>query len=197
MTDSNGTRKTTVLGLDEAILGMAGREKRTLVAGDAIMTQVYINGTGKTSLGGLDEINYVIAAKAQKKLAAGRPEWATYGDALRAVAMDEPDLFLTKARLELDAVHRNEIIYFDCINGQLVNPAVMQDGQLVPLESPLDSAPLNPAITPEQEMAIRVASKMNRIAASDGRKLTYTQAVRLVASENPNLLRRRERATLR
>jgi len=61
--------------------------------------------------------------------------------------------------------------YFDVSpTGQLLNPAVMQGGKLMPLDSPLDTAPLNPNITADQEMAIRVASKMARVALSDGRR---------------------------
>jgi len=152
---------------------------------------------GKTVLAGLHEVNAVIARKVEAKMAAGRSEWATYDAALRAVALEEPDLFLTLARLQLDAEYRDQSIYFDFIDGQLVNPAVMQGGVLIPIPSPLDRTPLNPVIGPEEEMAIRIASKTIRVLASEGMRLPYVEAVRLVASENPNLMRRRNRAASR
>lgn len=154
--------------------------------------------TKKTVLGGLGEINAVIDRKVQRKIAGGREGQTTYPGALAAVAMEEPDLFLTRARLELDGTYRGQSIYFDISpTGQLVNPAVIQGGKLMPLNSPLDTAPLNPNITADQEMAIRVASKMARVALSDGRRMSYRDALTRVGSENPNLLRRRQKATLR
>jgi len=153
---------------------------------------------GKTEVGGLDELNSIIARKAQQKMNAAQQGCDTYAGALAAVAMEEPDLFLTRARLEIDATYRGQTIYFDVSpTGQLVNPAVLWGGKLVPIPTPLDTAPINPNLTPDQEMAIRVASKMARVLASEGRQLPYKGALMLVASENPNLMRRRERATLR
>jgi len=157
----------------------------------------------KSTLNGLAELNAVIDRKVQQKMSGGRPGEVSYKGALVAVALEEPDLFLTKARLELDATYRNSTIYFDLSpSGQLVNPAVMQSGglqgggKLVPLASALDTTPLNPYITPDQEMAIRVASKM-KVAMSDGRRLSYKEAALRVASENPNLMRRRQNGSLR
>ncbi len=157
------------------------------------MTEVPV--TNKTALGGLNEINRVIDAKVQQKMRSDGS--ISYAAALVAVATAEPDLFLTRARLELDAAYRNQTIYFDYINGQLVNPAVMQGGKMMPVPTPLDTTPINPNISPDQELAIRVASKMARVAASEGRRLTYSKALRLVGSENPNLLMRQQRTYLR
>jgi hypothetical protein len=157
----------------------------------------------KSTLNGLDELIAVIDRKAQQKMAGGRRGEVSYKGALVAVALEEPDLFLTKARLELDATYRYSTIYFDVSpSGQLINPAVMQSGgpqgggKLVPLPSPLDTTPLDPNMTPDQEMAVRVASQM-KVAMSDGRRPTYREAALRVASENPNLMRRRERGSLR
>jgi hypothetical protein len=161
------------------------------------LTQTYIEGVEKTALGGLDEINAVIAAKARKKMDAAAPGCANYAGALAAVAMEEPDLFLTRARLELDASYRNQTIYFDYLNGQLVNPAVLAGGKLSPIPTPLDTTTISPSISPDQEMAIRVASKMARVQMSDGTRLSYTRSLALVASENPRLARRRNAAQAR
>ena len=158
------------------------------------MTPVSV-GLGKTAVGGLDELNAIIARKAQRKMDAAQQGCGTYAGALAAVAMEEPDLFLTRARLELDATYRYQTIYFDVSpSGQLVNPAVLWGGKLVPIPSPLDTTPLNPNLTPDQEMGVRVASKMGKLVASTGRHPTYRQALLLVGSENPNLLLRRQRA---
>jgi len=152
---------------------------------------------GKAAVGGLKEINSIIDRKAQAKMNAAQKGCDTYAGALYAVAMEEPDLFLTRARLEIDAAYRDQTIYFDVApSGQLVNPAVLWGGKLVAIPSPLDTTPINPNLTPDQEMAVRVASKMTKIQASE-RRLAYAQVVQLVGSENPNLLRRRERACLR
>jgi hypothetical protein len=151
---------------------------------------------GMTAVGGLDELNSIIASKARDKMKAAQQGCDTFAGALAAVAREEPDLFLTRARLEVDATYRNQTIYFDYVGGQLVNPCVFWGGKMVPIPSPLDTAPINPNLTPEQEMAARVASKMNKVMLSEGRKLPYAEAVRLVASENPHLIRRRERITL-
>ncbi|MGB9456957.1 MAG: hypothetical protein WCB12_12995 [Bryobacteraceae bacterium] len=91
----------------------------------------------------------------------------TYSQALLAVAAEEPELFQTKARMELDQVNRQQSIYFDYVNGQLVNPAVLENGSLKPLNSPLDTTTIPPDASPDQEIALRVARQARQIAASD------------------------------
>jgi len=111
-------------------------------------------------------------------------------EALLAVAQETPELFLTRARMQLNQIASRQSIYFDFVNGQLVNPAVMENGMLKPLDAPaLDTTGvIAPGSTANQELAMRVAQKMQRLAAS-GVTTTYTDALRLVASEHPTLTR--------
>jgi hypothetical protein len=146
----------------------------------------------------------------------------TYPDALYAVALENPSLFLTKARLELDRyLFQGKSIYFDYVDGELVNPATLENGVLTPIDdSPLsDTKPISPNLSPSQEIAVRVAGKMQKLAAAaklaaseepeggssrlvasnarirpkspklrePGGPLRYSEAMRLIAAENPNL----------
>jgi hypothetical protein len=143
----------------------------------------------KKTIGKLAEINDYIERAVQTKMAEGREGLTTYNDCLFAVAKQQPDLFLTRARLQV--TDPSQSVYFDrSPSGQLINPCVYQGGMLVPLDSPLDTRPVDVNLTPDQELALRVASKMTKVAASDGPKFTYREALLLVASENPNLRRR-------
>jgi hypothetical protein len=119
----------------------------------------------------------------------------SYNDALFAVAKEQPQLFLTKARLELGRINYDEAIYFRWVNGQLVNPAVMMEGGgFRALDSPLDIRVL-PGANLEQEIALRVAAKMQQLVASAKGPLSYGDAMRLVGRECPELTRLWQRST--
>ena len=151
--------------------------------------------SSEVGVGGLDGLNALIHQKALRKLNSGEPGCTDYFAAVRAVAIEEPALFLTRARLELDAKYRNQTIFFEkSASGQLINPAVLQDGVLVPIPAPIDTAPVIPYLNADQEMAMRVADKMNRMAASSGAHLSYAEVFKMVASECPNLMARRGRS---
>jgi hypothetical protein len=132
---------------------------------------------------GLPDIDSWIEREVYPKQQAGMSRAA----ALAAVAQENPGLFLTKARLELNREFGNRPIYFDLVDDQLVNPRVQDwDGTMKPLDSPLDIRALPQGSTADQEIALRVAEKMASLAAS-GQQIGYGQALKLVASENPRL----------
>jgi len=146
-------------------------------------------------VGGLKELNAIIERKVMTLMNSAQPGCNSYSGALQILAMREPELFLTRARLELDAEYREATIYFErSASGQLINPAVLQGGKLVPIPAPIDKAPINPSLTEDQELAVRIAGKMNKMVASLGRRPSYTEALKLVASECPNLMARRATA---
>jgi len=149
-------------------------------------------------VGGLKELNAIIERKVMALMNSAQPDCNSYSGALRTLAIKEPELFLTKARLDLDAKYRGATIYFErSASGQLINPAVLQDGKLVPIPAPIDTIPINPVLTEDQELAVRIADKMNKMVASLGRGSSYTEALKLVASECPNLMARRATAARR
>jgi hypothetical protein len=117
-------------------------------------------------------------------------EELSYNAALLKVAREQPDLFLTMARLELGGFKSDESVYFDLQDGMLVNPRVMRDGRFVFLDSPLDVRALPAGSSAAQEIALRVAQKMQKSLTASGRSpMSYGDALRLVASECPRLAR--------
>ncbi len=111
--------------------------------------------------------------------------------ALQTIAKEYPELFLTKARLELDqqVTYGEKSVFFTFVDGQLVDPRVQEsDGTMRPLDSPLDTRAISPNSSADQEIALRVAAKMAQLAAS-GRGVSYGEAMKLVASECPRLAR--------
>ena len=117
-------------------------------------------------------------------------EEISYNAALLKVAKEQPDLFLTLARLELTGFKSDESVYFDLQDGILVNPRVIREGRSVLLDSPLDVRALPAGSSAAQEIALRVAQKMQKtLAASEGSPMSYGEALRLVAHECPRLAR--------
>ena len=117
-------------------------------------------------------------------------EEISYNAAMLKVAKEQPDLFLTLARLELGGVRSDESVYFTLQDGILVNPRVIRDGRSVLLDSPLDVRALPAGSSAAQEIALRVAQKMQKsLTASGGSPMSYGDALRLVASECPRLAR--------
>ncbi len=121
---------------------------------------------------------------------AQQGEEISYNAALLKVAKEQPDLFITLARLELGGFRSDESVYFDLQDGVLVNPRVIRDGRSVLLNSPLDVRALPTGSSIAQEIALRVAQKMQKtLAASEGNPMSYGEALRLVAHECPRLAR--------
>ena len=117
-------------------------------------------------------------------------EEISYNAALLKVAKEQPDLFLTMARLELGGNTSDESVYFTLQDGILVNPRVIRGGASVFLDSPLDVRALPAGSSAAQEIALRVAQKMQKsLTASGGSPMSYGDALRLVASECPRLAR--------
>jgi hypothetical protein len=134
---------------------------------------------------GLPDINSWIEREVYAKQQGGM----SHSAALMAVAKENPGLFLTKARLELNRQYGSRSIYFDLVDGQLVNPRYQDEsGAMVPIDSPLDVRALPPGSTIDQEIALRVAEKMQKLAAS-GAPIAWSEAMALVGSECPNLRR--------
>jgi hypothetical protein len=155
--------------------------------------KVLIDSDGRVIVTGLDSINSIIEQKVQEKLRSGRLDCQTYNNALRVVAMEFPQLFLSRALMEIDGAYRHETIYFDVSpSGLLINPKILKDFKLVPIPSPLDMEPISSVLTPEQELAVRVADKMQKVSMSERE---YGKALLMVSRENPNLMRRRAKET--
>jgi hypothetical protein len=184
-------------GLDETLVGVArevtiqrrGTQNgtRRLAASEELARRLDVTGQ-RAMFSGLPDIDSWIERLVFEKQ---QTEGLSRNDALRAVSQGTPELFLTRARMELGQINRNQSIYFDLQNGQLVNPAVMEDGVLKPLNAPaLNTTELTPpeGATANQILAVRVAEKMQQLAAS-GATTTYGDALRLVAAENPGLVR--------
>jgi hypothetical protein len=141
----------------------------------------------KFEVGGLRDLLAVIEKEIYHEMQVGG---LSYNAALLKVARSEPDLFLSAARMQIGGVGRDESLYFDFVNGMLVNPHVLRDGRWVFLDSPLDVRALPAGSSVAQEIALRVAQKMQKsLAASEGSPMSYGDALRLVASECPRLAR--------
>lgn len=144
---------------------------------------------------GLGGVDGAIDGAVRRRMIAGIKGQTTYAGAMAAIAREQPQLFLARERLRLSQqVTPDETIYFDFVNGigggALVNPAVIRNGKFVPLDSPLsgDKQPLS-RLDSAQAVASLVAEKMT---ASDG-TLDYARALKLVASERPQLVGRYRR----
>jgi hypothetical protein len=166
-----------------------GQGRRKLVANEDLAHRIDVR-TRNITFGGLSDLIAVIETAVYDKQVADRT--LPYRDALFAVAMEQPWLFLTKARMELQSNFSEESIYFTSLpSGELVNPCTWRDGKFIPMDSPLDSRALPPGSPIEQEISLRVAAEMLKsslVAHERGCALKSEQEiVALVASEHPHL----------
>jgi len=139
------------------------------------------------SVNGFKGVNEIIDEAVKRRMTAGIKGQTTYAGAMAAIAQEQPALFLARERARLSQqVTPDETIYFDFVNGNLVNPAVIRNGKFVPLDSPLSDQEPAPGFDAAQEVT-RLAQ--DKVASSDG-KLDFGRAVKLVASERPDLIRR-------
>lgn len=157
--------------------------RQQVIGGEVLARR--LDEADRTSLDGLSGINeWIQRAVYERQAGAG----LSYEAALRAVALAQPAIFLTKARAELGQVAYGQAVYFSLVNGQLVDPCIIDNGALKRLDSPLDTRALPGILTVDQEIALRVAEKMQRPAES-GVTMDYGQALKVVASECPRLTR--------
>lgn len=162
-------------------------QQRRLIADETLARR--LDETDRVAMNGLAGINsWIERAVYDKQTRAG----LSYEGALKAVALAQPALFLTKARLELDQTARAQPIYFSFVGGQLVDPCIMENGALKRIDSPLNTCALPGLLTMDQEIALRVADKMQPLSGSSGAMMDYGQALKLVARENPVLFGKRE-----
>ncbi len=155
------------------------RGRTGMLVGSEALAQKMDSSLKQAVANGLPDIESWIQRKVYEK---EQSTGMSHDMALLAVAADEPELFCTKARIELEQVNRRQSIYFDYIGGQLVNPAVFENGSLKPLRSPLDITTIPPNATADQEIALRVAKQARQIVASDGRRMGLGDVLKIADS---------------